>query len=105
VPDEMLMDDEFAPGRVVVASILAAANALSSSSGNSSSAGRLLRIASTILSFGFIENSVCAELASGAFSLCFNDFRCGHVNNVLTSCHQECPWPSPPMLPLLLRLS
>jgi hypothetical protein len=65
VPDEMLMDDEFAPGRVVVASILAAANALGGNSGSSSSAGKLLRIASTILSFGFIENSVCAELASG----------------------------------------
>jgi hypothetical protein len=73
VPDEMLMDDEFAPGRVVVASILTAANALSSGSGSTGSAGKLLRIASTKLSYGFIENSVCAELASGTFSLYFSD--------------------------------
>jgi hypothetical protein len=72
VPDEMLMDDEFAPGRIVVACVLAATNAISSSSSSSSSnsrAGMLLRIASTILSFGFIDNPVCAELASGMFFL------------------------------------
>ena len=69
VPDEMLMDDEFAPGRVVVACVLAAANALGSSSSSSSSSSSrtamLLRIASTILSFGFIDSPICAELASG----------------------------------------
>ena len=64
VPDEMLMDDEFAPGRVVVACVLAAANALGSSSSSSRTA-MLLRIASTILSFGFIDSPICAELASG----------------------------------------
>jgi len=73
VPDEMLMDDEFAPGRVVVACVLAAANALSSGSGSGSGSGSnskasmLMRVASTILSFGFIDNPICAELASGEF--------------------------------------
>jgi hypothetical protein len=67
VPDEMLMDDEFAPGRIVVACVLSATSAIGSSSGSISNAGMLLRVACTILSFGFIDNPICAELASGKF--------------------------------------
>ena len=71
VPDEMLMDDEFAPGRIVVACVLAATNKIGSSGSSGSTYGMLLRIASTILSFGFIDNPICAELASGMFLFCF----------------------------------
>ncbi len=67
VPDEMLMDDEFAPGRVVVACVLTATNKIGSSGSSNSAYSMLLRIASTILAFGFINNPVCAELASGMF--------------------------------------
>jgi hypothetical protein len=65
LPDEMLMDDEFAPGRVVVACVLSATSALSTGGSSSAKSSLLLRIAATILSFGFIDSPICAELASG----------------------------------------
>jgi hypothetical protein len=99
VPDEMLMDDEFAPGRIVVACVLAAANALSSGSGSNSKASMLMRVASTILSFGFIDNPICAELASGEFVF----WRFVNQRFHVFFPPQACPWPSRPTLPLLLR--
>jgi hypothetical protein len=103
VPDDMLMDDEFAPGRVVVACVLSATKTLSGGGGTNSRASMLMRVACTILSFGFIDNPICAELASGelAFSIFVKER--ADVVPPPNPPPQACPWPSPLMLLLLLR--